>query len=133
MNDIRQILEKGIFSSVLELSDINFQKKAWFAKYENYISSYAELYCTLFDDYCFSSFIRKDVYVLKYNYDFINKLRQLEFELNNFDKENKLTDLEVVNNPQWHKISGMAKKIICDWPHLAEIITSAKERISDEY
>ena len=123
MNDrLIKTVERNIFLQILEISDIEFQKKAWFGQYKNYISSYSELMCKLFDDNNYVIFIEQYTKLLGYDLPFIKKLQLLEFELNRFNKEEKLSDLEIINNLYWHKISKIAKAIIREWPHLAEII-----------
>ena len=124
MNDLVRIIERNIFLHILEISDIEFQKRAWFGQYENYISSYSELMCQLFDDDKYTLFINQYAKSLGYSLSFIKKLSTLELELNNFNKNELFSDLEIINDFYWHKISEIAKTIIQEWPRLAEIINN---------
>jgi len=124
MNNLIKITERNIFFHILEISDIEFQKRAWFGQYKNYISSYSELMCRLFDDDKYTLFINQYAKSLGYSFSFIKKLNALELKLNSFNKNELLSDLEIINDSYWHKISDMAKTIIQGWPHLAEIINN---------
>ena len=127
--DIIKIVERNIFLNVLELSDIEFQKKAWFGQYKNYVSSYSELMCQLFDDNMYGElFIKQYAESLGYSLSFVKKLQTLSLKLKNFNKDELLSDIEIINDPSWHEISKIAKVIIQEWPHLAEIINNITHR-----
>lgn len=120
---IRQI-ERNIFFHILEISDINFQKKIWFNYYPNYISSYRELMCSLFDDDNFLLFLDQYTTLLNYDEQFKNKLYSLYKKLISFNSKDDLTDKQIIENKHWVIISKYAKTIIKKWPNLAELLNN---------
>jgi hypothetical protein len=119
-NLLRKV-EKDIYIDILEISNIEFQKKLWFSHYKNYFSTYADLICDLFDDNQFDIFIQQYASLLHYTLDFIRKLSYLRDSLKNFNKEDNKSDIEIINNPQWIKISKLAKEIIDEWTLLPDL------------
>ncbi|MDR3244935.1 MAG: hypothetical protein LBT50_00700, partial [Prevotellaceae bacterium] len=117
-------IERNIFLHILEISDIDFQKKVWFGHSEKYVSSYVEVMCQLFDDDNYNLFLEKDAKSLNYTLSFRKKLQLLGDELNSFNREDNKDDLEIINDYQWQKISKLAKLIINEWTHLAEVINN---------
>jgi hypothetical protein len=116
-------IEYEIFLDILEISDIEFQKKIWFTEFEKIFSSYAEIMCRLFDDNQYECFIEKYTTPLGYPLSFQKKLYEFRDKLNNYNKEDNKSDLEIINDPKWREISKLAKSIITEWPNLAELIT----------
>ena len=115
-------IEKNIFRDILEISDIEFQRIIWFGHCKTHISSYVEVMCRLFDDDNFELFLKEDTQTLNYPFSFQKALQRLKENLNNYNKADDKTDLEVLTDPQWQEISKLAKSIINEWPHRAEII-----------
>jgi len=115
-------IEKNVFLDILEISDVEFQKKAWFGYYVNYCSSYTEIMCGLFDDNQFDLFIKEDVLKLNYSVSFCDKLRVLQTKLKLFNGDDNKKDIEIIYDVDWIEISQLAKSIINEWPCLAEII-----------
>jgi hypothetical protein len=113
---IPRTIEKNIYLDILEISNIELQKKSWFGLAENHVSSYSELMCRLFDDDQFELFLDKYVLQLDYAIPFRNKLELLKESLNAFNNEEAKTDMEIINDVEWIKISQLAKSIITDWP-----------------
>lgn len=108
-------IEKNIYSDILEISDIEFQKKVWFGLQANYVSSYAEVMCRLFDDHQYELFVKKYTYQLNYISSFREQLEILKNKLISFNKEENKSDIEIVNDIEWIKISQLAKSIINEW------------------
>ncbi|GHU61601.1 hypothetical protein FACS1894123_01230 [Bacteroidia bacterium] len=115
-------IERNIFLDILEISDIEFQQIVWLGHCETYISSYVEVMCRLFDDNKFDLFLDEYTQVLDYTSSFQENLQFLKENLDSYNKANNKTDLEILNDPQWNKISKLAKSIINDWPYMAEIV-----------
>jgi hypothetical protein len=103
----------NIFINLKELSDIEFQRKAWFNKIPNYVSSYYELMCSLFDDCCFDLFVDKDVVEFHFSNLLVLRLRDLRNRLNLF--EGKDSDKSIFEDPEWIAISNLAKEIVTLW------------------
>jgi len=109
----------NIYNDILEISDISFQKRAWLDKNESDCSSYVEVMCRLFDDNNFDSFVEQDA--KKYGLDpkLISELKTLQEMLNNY--EEKLTDSEIIQDPNWMIIVNQAKKVINFWNNLGSL------------
>jgi len=131
--DLLRRIEGEIYFNILEISNVEFQKKLWFGHYKNYWSSYVELMCMLFDDNQFNLFIQQYTSLLHYSSDFTTKLSCLRDSLKNFNKEDNKSDIEIVNDPEWIQISKLAKEIINEWtpvPNLSgmeEFVILSKE------
>lgn len=103
----------NIYNDIKEISDIDYQKRAWCnnSKYE--CSYYIEIMCRLFDDDNFDMFIDNNAKDYGFDSSFIVLLNQLRNMLNNYIEKN--SDIEIITDPKWIKIALHAKKIICLW------------------
>ena len=103
----------NIYNDIKEISDIDYQRRAWCnnSKYE--CSSYIEIMCRLFDDDNFDMFIDNNAKDYGFDSSFIVLLNQLRNMLNNYIGKN--SDIEIITDPKWIKIALHAKKIICLW------------------
>jgi|LakMenE29Apr09ns_1017244.scaffolds.fasta_scaffold03739_2 hypothetical protein len=106
-------LDNFFYESLVELSDIEIQKKRWLNINNNsgLISSFDELYCSLFDDMDFDFEITKIQ-----NQNLENKLIILKNKLNNYsepiEKNGFFSDSKIIEDPNWVKICDFAKEII---------------------
>jgi len=112
---ITRTIEKNIYFDILEISNIELQKESWFGLAENHVSSYSELMCRLFDDDRFELFLDEYVFQLDYAVSFREKLELLKESLNTFNNDEAKTEMEIINDIEWIKISQLAKSIITDW------------------
>ena len=111
---MKKVLE-DIFNDILEISDINMQKKMWLNENNDtgLISSYVELMNRLFDDNNFSYVIENEAIALDLEPELIFALKTLRNALDGYvDKE---TDQEIITDPKWIEISEQAKSIIKMW------------------
>jgi hypothetical protein len=107
---------KNIYLNILEISEVELQKKYWLSGDPNHISSYYEVMCRLFDDNDFDGFIEEKTKQYKTPLTVIDELERLRVLLNEY--EEKDTDEEIINDPEWHKVALQAKKIIKIWSNI---------------
>jgi hypothetical protein len=107
---------ENIYEDLLELSDLNLQKKLWLNNDNDtgHISSYMELMNRLFDDDNFDLFIDKGAGELGFEPNLILKLDQLRSLLNSYEEGTK-TDSDIVIDPQWSLISNHASLAVKAW------------------
>lgn len=108
-------VEDGVFKVIVELSDIEMQRDRWLSgnQKNGYISSYVELMCSLFDDFNFDVFIKKTAYECGLSESTIIELNKLRDLLDNYNEKN--SDEEILNDPEWNKIVNHAKKVVLMW------------------
>jgi hypothetical protein len=106
-------LDKFFYDFLVELSDVEIQKKLWLNINNNteHISSFDELYCSLFDDMDFDIEIQKIQ-----NQDLENKLILLKNKLINYSVLSKSRNLQndsiIIKDPKWIEICSFTKEII---------------------
>lgn len=107
---------ENIYEDLLELSDLNLQKKLWLRDGNDtgLISSYMELMNRLFDDDNFDLFIDKGARELGVEQTLILKLDQLRSLLNLYEEGTK-TDSDILTDPQWSLISNHASLVVKIW------------------
>lgn len=110
-----KIVEKYIYDRIIEISDIFLQRKIWLNKDNNtgLTSSYVELMCSLFDDFNFDNFIDNTASKIGLSDTVIFHLDKLRKLLNNY--EEKESDEEIINDPEWKKIIEQAKIVVEEW------------------
>ncbi len=112
-----EVLKRWMFNIYLdlkELSDVEFQKLAWFAKVPNYISDYAELYNRLFSDFSIEIFINKELPKLGVSNLFVKEILTMVRMMKHYDEKGK-THTQILEDPEWHKISDQAKVVLGYW------------------
>ena len=110
-----KLVLRNIYNNIEELSDLDLQYKVWIkAEVPNYVSSYTELRCSLFDSSDYKGFIERDIKAYDLKEEFVNKLIELYPILKNYDDKDK-TELEIINDPAWKSISELAKEIKALW------------------
>jgi len=65
--------------------------------------------CKLFDDSFFEEFLREKWPEFGLSDNLHKKLVRLENVLSNYNKDESLTDKEIVNDPKWIEITEIAK------------------------
>jgi hypothetical protein len=113
---MNKIVIENIYNKILEASDLDRQRKLWLNENNDtgWISSYTELMCGLFDDNDFDSFIDKTAAEAGFPSKTIIELDKLRTLLNNYQEGDK-TDAEIINDPEWKKISDQAKVVLAEW------------------
>ena len=106
---------ENIYRIITELSNPSLQRKLWLNENNDtdLISSYVELMCSLFDDFQFDVFIDKTASKAGLSRDVILELDKLRILLNNYNE--KESDEEIINDPEWGKIMEQAQKVIEKW------------------
>ena len=112
-------LVNGIRNDIVELSDIEVQKKYWLGKDSEHISSYTELMCRLFDDDCFDHFIDKEALRYDVSIEVIGQLAIIRDLLNQYESGDK-SDKEIIDDPKWLIIVNHAKIVLEGWEIQAE-------------
>ena len=105
------IWKNNILKSLIDLSDIEFQKILWLGKSPNYASSFIEMINTLFDTNDIERFV-KYYKSVKGEDDLYKKMNKLIHMIDNF-KEPK-TDEIILKDPKWLRITLKAKGIVND-------------------
>jgi hypothetical protein len=103
-----------IFNDLKELSDKDLQVRVWIKGDTEYVSSYEELMCSLFDDNYFDDYL--DVYWkdLDINDQTKSKLHLLRNMLNEYSKGDK-SELEMINDPKWNEIIELADVLVQEY------------------
>ena len=85
----------------------------------NHISSYVEVMCRLYDDNNFESFVDKldSKNEISEALDF--ELKKLRNSLNNYQE--KETDIEIIEDPEWSKVVEQAKAVINCWGKVKDL------------
>ncbi|EKQ39866.1 MULTISPECIES: hypothetical protein [Leptospira] len=106
---------KNIYNLIAEIADLNLQRKLWLNKDNDtgLISSYNEVMCTLFDDYGFDEFLEQASIESGISENTVKELFKLRELLNSYVE--KETDIEILNDSEWKKITKQAKEIIKKW------------------
>ena len=110
-----EITDDIIYSKMVELSSLSLQRKLWLNENNDtgFISSYAELMSSLFDDFNFDNFIDVICSEIGLPADTITQLNKLRELLNNYHE--KASDEEIITDPEWAKIVEQAKVVVEKW------------------
>ena len=106
------IITVNIYNDIKELSDIHLQRKLWLNENNDtgYISSYIEAINRLFDD---DNFDDNSAFREGFSIDIINDFDKLRSLLNEYQEKD--TEKEILNDPNWHVIVNFAKSIVKKW------------------
>lgn len=102
-----------IHDDLTELSDLNLQRNSWLGLDANYVSSYVELMCRLFDDNNFNGFINHEAVKEGFSENFVKQLQELRDLLTVYTEKD--TDEEIIADPKWQSISQKAQAVIYLW------------------
>jgi hypothetical protein len=118
---MNKIVFKDIYNDIVELADINMQKKIW-RNIDNdtgYISSFTEIYCRLFDEFSVESVIENVMSKMDVNPVFLFNMRKLVQMLNDYQEpENYIitqNDIHILEDLSWHIIIEQAKIVLNLW------------------
>ena len=106
-----------IYTSIVEASDTELQKKIWLNENNDTgrMSSYIELMCSLFNDMRFSQFIDLDARKEGLSDSIITELDKLRYELNNYKEKD--TEAEIISDENWQLVVLQAQKVLRYWKH----------------
>ncbi len=102
----------NLYEDFPELSDLKKQEEYWLGKSTKFISSFVEINCRLFDDDGFDDFLETEAEKEGFNAKAIANMKILRQLLKNYKE--KLTDKEILEDAEWHKISTQAKTVLPD-------------------
>ena len=104
-----------IYRMIVELADLSLQRKLWLNKNNDtgLISSFAELMSSLFDDFGFDDFVEKGATKIGLSNSLILELRKLRELLNEYQEKD--SDDEIINDPEWEIVAKQAKIVIEEW------------------
>ena len=105
--------KKEVLDLICHISDKSYQEVAWFGKDKKIVSSIEELYCRLYDDLLFETFLNSNEVQLNSKQKRLGK--RLLMELNKFDRifsENFINPKIVINHPLWIEIREVAKQFL---------------------
>ncbi len=104
-----------IYKRIVELANLSLQRKLWLNENNDtgLISSYSELMCSLFDDYSFDDFVDHEATHTGLSKSLLYELSKLRELLNSYDE--KGSDEEILNDPEWKKVVEQAKIVIKEW------------------
>lgn len=105
----------SIYRVILELSNLSLQRKLWLNENNDtgLISSYSELMCSLFDDFGFDDFVDGGATKIGTPNSVTIELSKLREMLNSYNE--KESDEDIINDPEWKKIVEQAKIVIKEW------------------
>jgi hypothetical protein len=112
---------ENIHRDLLEMSDVELQKRYWNNADSNHVSSYTELMCRLFDDDCFDDFINEIKREESTNLHEVDQILKLHEKLNSYDEAGK-SDQDILSDPKWHEIIELARIIINKWPQYMTMV-----------
>ena len=105
----RQIWKGRIISALDDMADEQFQRRAWTGKGPE-VSSLVEVICGLFDDALLLEYV--DQYSSTLPDEILSDIKTLELCVDRLDKNlDTLPELEVIDNPEWVKIRGIAQRL----------------------
>ncbi|MFN8288508.1 MAG: hypothetical protein U0V74_17250 [Chitinophagales bacterium] len=106
----------NIYNAIKVFSDINAQKRIWLGKSPTECSSFLEDFSMLYDSYAFEAFLSDENWSkTKLNSELRRRLLAFNEALTNYNE--KPTDTEILNDPEWYKVVNLAKEIIKYWDH----------------
>jgi len=118
MSDYK-IWKSNILSAIKHLSNIDYQKNVWLSKSDDQISSFDEDIMVLYDDNCFDDDFWNDTHLPKFNFNEvqINVLKEFKRKLDEYlikikEVNSKLSDQEIISDPEWVKIAENAKNVL---------------------
>lgn len=111
-NENPVIWKNNILKSLIDLSDIEFQRETWLGKSPYFISSYIETVSTLFDDNDFERYVEyyKSIYGADNLY---SEFESLIMMVNQYNEPN--SDELILKDEKWILITKKGKEIINKW------------------
>lgn len=117
-----------IHDRIEELSSVDLQEKKWLNQNNDtgYISSYAELMCTLYDD-CFLELVLKKAKE-KYGHsnNALNGLYKLSSLLNDYEEpytNGCIDDELIIKDSNWQVIVKQAQRVLANWNQIQPMLS----------
>ena len=107
--------KEDIYSAIENISDKAYQEEVWLGKSKDFVSSFVEVICILFDDLCFKDEFWKPEHIIHFNFSqkLIKEMQLLIDMIDNYKE--KPTDEEILKDPEWDKVVEQAKRVIALW------------------
>ena len=109
------VIRENVYRIIVELASLSLQRKLWLNENNDtgLISSFYELMSSLFDDFGFDDFIDNRATNVGLSNSLIFELNKLRELLNSYNE--KESDEEIINDPEWKNIVEQAKMVIKEW------------------
>jgi hypothetical protein len=109
------VIRENVYRIIVELASLSLQRKLWLNENNDtgLISSFYELMSSLFDDFGFDDFIDNRATKVGLSNSLIFELNKLRELLNSYNE--KESDEEIINDPEWKNIVEQAKMVIKEW------------------
>ncbi|MFD2935461.1 hypothetical protein [Spirosoma flavum] len=109
-----ELWKKNLHEAIRNIADLNSQRIIWLGRSLDYESSFDEYMMSLFDDFDIERFISKESWPnMKLPESLRLEIEQLIMEFNSYRV--KATDKEILEDPEWHKITNQAREVIQNW------------------
>jgi hypothetical protein len=111
-----------------ELSSLDLQEKMWLNQNNDtgYISSYAELMCTLYDDINLELVLRKAMEKYGHSNNALNELYKLNSLLDNYEEpytNGHIDDELIIKDPNWQVIIKQAQTVLANWNQIQPMLS----------
>jgi len=111
-----------------ELSSLDLQEKMWLNQNNDtgYISSYAELMCTLYDDINLELVLRKAMEKYGHSNNALNELYKLNSLLDNYEEpytNGHIDDELVIKDSNWQVIVKQAQTVLANWNQIQPMLS----------
>lgn len=111
-----------------ELSSLDLQEKMWLNQNNDtgYISSYAELMCTLYDDINLELVLRKAMEKYGHSNNALNELYKLNSLLDNYEEpytNGCIDDELVIKDSNWQVIVKQAQMVLANWNQIQPMLS----------
>ena len=117
-----------IHDKIEELSSVDLQEKMWLNQNNDtgYISSYAELMCTLYDDINLELVLRKAMEKYGHSNNALNELYKLSSLLNDYEEpytNGRIDDELIIKDSNWQVIVKQAQRVLANWNQIQPMLS----------
>ncbi|MCR4857039.1 MAG: hypothetical protein K5890_02410 [Bacteroidales bacterium] len=117
-----------IHDRIEELSSVDLQNKRWLNRNNDteFISSYAELMCSLYEDLNFELVLRKAMERYGYSNNALNELCKLNSLLNNYEEpytNGYIDDELIIKDSNWQVIVKQAQTVLANWDQIQPLLS----------
>ena len=117
-----------IHDKIEELSSMDLQEKMWLNQNNNTgrISSYAELMCSLYDDFNLELVLIKAMEKYGHSNNALNELYQLNTLLDNYEEpytNGHIDDELIIKDSNWQVIVKQAQTVLANWNQIQPILS----------
>ena len=141
MNEIDIRCLKNLLYCIHELASFEIQQKVWACKINEWVSSYYEVMCTLYDDCAFEDYYLKHNEFQKYGYskrlimlfnEFNKEVKEFEEKKEPDEWEEKCQYFKFWNDVQWIRISKLAKSLLKEWGKEEPLVYETLKSVIEE-